>query len=152
MYKISLGTILSLAHRIALFLHEILLMLICWIYPMIATTVLSFLYVYYETRRQTHTFGWSFYHALCSRIALFSPACIIERWYLSLRKTVAKGKEENCAMVKKYPPSDGSSHPLQNNIMFILWCALQYKYTQLCCCSDRTACSMFRFSLFFPAW
>lgn len=127
--------------------HEILLMFICWIYPMIATTVyiVPILYVYYETRRTTtHTFWWKFYHALC--IALF--ACCIYHCRIFIPPWCSHGTsstkgEKNCMMVKKYPPRDGSSpsahnvHPLMRSSVQIHIYAVVVDHTY----------SMFRFSL-----
>ena len=47
--------------------------------------------------------------------------------------------------IVKIPAPNGSSHL---HIMFILWCALQYKYTFLLLLLISTTYSMFRFSLF----
>lgn len=125
MYKISLDTITEPPS--SLFSHEILLMLICWLYPMIATTgdarvycatkICFYMFTMRRFSRQTHTFGWKFYHALCSgSIALriyhcrnFYPSAMLCTSSIEHRVESNREKKNNCMMVKKYPPSHGSS-------------------------------------------
>lgn len=100
----------------------------CILYPI--------LYVYYEKRRRTHTFGWKFYHALCSRISLsylslsdFYPSDIYSHGSACGGKRIVR-------WLKNLRPGAGSSLPVQNSTKFILD-ALFSTNTHLCCCCDH---------------
>lgn len=145
MYEISLDTITEPPS--SLFSHEILLMLICWLYPMIATTgdarvycatkICFYMFTMRRFSRQTHTFGWKFYHALCSgSIALriyhcrnFYPSAMLCTSSIELCR--AGRRKIIVWWLKNTRPA--MAPPFVHSFVRLLavhpWCALQYKHT-----------------------
>lgn len=133
--------------------HEILLMLICWIYPMIATTVYivpDFICLLWDEPERRHTHSDENSIMLCAAASLSSPAVFIIVEFLSLRdihmehRAQQGRKKKNCMMVKKYPPRDNSAHLQAHNVHPLMRSSVQIHIYAVV---DHTTYSMFRFSL-----